>query len=73
MKAKIRLETLTDIKNFVSAVNSLDASVFLTDGEGFCVSGKSIMGALYTLEWSDVYVTSDKDIYSKIKDFVADD
>ena len=73
MKAKIRLDTLTDVKNFVDAVRSLDAQVVLTDGEGFCVSGKSLMGALYTLEWNDVYVSCDKDIYSKIKEYVYED
>ena len=73
MKAKIRLDTLTDIRSFVDAVSSVAADVHLSDGQGLKVSGKSLLGAAYTMEWHDVYVECDFDIYSKISQFVVND
>ena len=74
MKVKIRLGTLSDIKGFVSAASKIvDAEVYLTDGNNLTVSAKSVLGAMYTMEWNDIYCTCDKDIYSTIRSFAADE
>ena len=73
MKAKVRLDTLSDIKNFVNAVSPIAAEVCLTDGNNLTVSAKSILGAMYTMEWGEVYCTCDKEIYSIIRAFVVEE
>lgn len=74
MKVKVRLDTLSDIKGFVTAVSKVGgAEVHLTDGNNLTVNAKSILGAMYTMEWSEVYCTSDKDIYSIIRAFIVED
>lgn len=73
MKVKIRLETLSDIREFVSTATSIDACIHLTDGNRLTVSAKSILGAMYSMEWSDIYCTSDKDIYMAIRKFVIEE
>lgn len=73
MRIKVRLDTLSDIKRFVDAANNvIGAEVYLTDGNNFTVSAKSILGATYTMEWNEVYCTCSKDIYNIIRAFVAE-
>lgn len=69
-KYKIRLETLTDINNFVKIVNNFDEPIILNDGAGFSVNAKSILGAMYTIEWNELYVMSDVNIYNSINQFI---
>lgn len=73
MRVKVRLDMLSDIKGFVSAVSPIAAEVHLTDGNNLTVSAKSILGAMYTMEWNEVYCTCDKDIYSAIRAFVVEE
>lgn len=70
MKVKVRLDTLSDIKGFVSAVSPIAAEVHLTDGNNLTVSAKSILGAMCTIEWNEVYCTCSKDIYYHIQPYV---
>lgn len=64
MRLKIRLDTLTDINQFVKKISELDENtkVCLEDLKGFRVSARSLLGVVYTVEWSEVYCMSDKDI-----------
>ena len=70
MRAKIRLDTLSDIRKFVDITSSENGKIVLIDGSGMCVNAKSLIGTMYTTEWSEVWCESDKDIYQKIKEFV---
>lgn len=72
MKAKINIDTLSKINSFVAICSKLDCKVDLVDGNGYRVSGKSLMGAVATMEWSDVYAECERDIYAEIKEFVVD-
>ena len=72
MRVKVRLDTQKEIARFVNAVASVDVPVFLTSG-AYCVSGKSLLGAIYTLEWNDLWCECDKDIYHLIEDFIIVD
>ena len=67
-RAKVRLDTKTEIINFVSRVTSVSVPVFLTSG-ALCVSGKSLLGAIYTLEWDDLWCECEEDIYNHIERF----
>ena len=73
MKYKIRLDTLTDVNNFVKIASNYPGKITLTDGDNFTVNGKSLLGAMYTMEWDQIYCSSDHEIYHLIKDFVEDE
>ena len=68
-RAKVRLDTRTDILRFVERVCSVSVPVFLTSGV-YCVSGKSLLGAIYTLEWDNLWCECEEDIYHLIEDFI---
>ena len=72
VKAKINLDTMSKINAFVGICSRLDCKVNLIDGNGYCVSAKSLVGALATVDWNQVFVECDKDIYAYIQDFLAD-
>lgn len=71
MRAKLRLDTLTDVQNFVRIANEIDTPIIIKDGDGHCVSGKSIMGMLYSLEWKEIWCECNEDIYSNIEQYVV--
>lgn len=74
MKVKVRLDTLSDVKGFVDIATKVEgAEVHLTDGNNLTVSAKSILGAMYTMEWNAIYCTCDKDIYSAIRSFIIEE
>ncbi len=69
-KYRINLVTMTDINEFVKIASNLRPQVHLIDGSGFRVNGKSLLGAMATVEWDELYAECDEDIYSDIADFV---
>lgn len=70
MRAKIRLDTMRDIQGFVNAVSTIPESVILEDNDGNRVSAKSLIGAIYTMEWTCVYCYCDKDIHYVISPWI---
>lgn len=70
-KVKIELNTLTDIREFVDIVSdpSIEGPVKLTDGTNYTVNAKSLLAAMCTVEFSELYCVSDEDIYTKIQKF----
>ena len=76
MKARIRLETITDIGNFVVAVEtatSKDDKVYVTDGDRMCVNAKSFLGLVHAREFNKIFVESEKDIYRAIRSFIVEE
>jgi hypothetical protein len=73
MKAKVDLVTGEDVNGFVNAVSALgdDVEVLLTDSNKFCVSAKSLLGAVCTIDWKDVYCVCDKDISTLIRPWIV--
>lgn len=70
MEVKIVLDTMTDIQKFVNTVSGVEEKVTLKDGSGHCVSAKSLLGAIYTMEWKDIYCHCERDITTKIMPWV---
>lgn len=70
MKQRIRLDTVKDINNFVSIATAIPHKVFLTDGKEFKVSAKSLLGAMFTVEWDEIYCECDTDISGKIVNYI---
>ena len=70
MKAKIRLDTLRDVNEFVRVCANVVPQVYVTDGSGLRVSAKSLLGVMYALEFSEIWCECDTDIYFDIERFV---
>ena len=70
-RVKIDLNTLTDIREFVDIVSNpeIKGPIKLTDGSNYTVNAKSLLAAMCTVEWSELYCVSDEDIYTKIQKF----
>lgn len=72
MKVKINIDTLSKINAFVSICSKLDCKINLIDGHGYCISAKSLIGAMATMDWTQVFVECEKDIYADIQDFIIE-
>lgn len=71
MRAKIRLDTMKDIKQLVAICTKINEPVYITDGTGLKVSAKSILGVRYSMEFADIWCECEKDIYNEIESFVV--
>jgi hypothetical protein len=68
---RINLITTSDITEFTNICQKIDGKVELfCKKTGYRVSGKSLLGCLAAMEFEEVYVDSDKDIYNKIEKWV---
>jgi hypothetical protein len=65
-RTKIRLDTMSDVNKFVSEMNKVNDKVWLEDDDGNRVSAKSLLGALYSMEWKRIYCYCEKDIASHL-------
>lgn len=70
MKVQITLETMSDVTEFVSIATRVLEPVYLV-GDDFRVSAKSLLGALCSMEWNELWCECSVDIYSKIEKFVV--
>ena len=68
-KYKIELVTFKDISDFVKVAEKHSCRITLTDGTGYCVNGKSLIGAMATVEWDNLYCESEEEIYAEISKF----
>jgi hypothetical protein len=72
MRVEINLDTMSKINKFVAICSGLDCNINLIDGEHYRVSAKSLIGAIATMDWTNVYVECEKDIYLHIKEFIVE-
>ena len=70
MRVKVELVTMEDAANIVKIACGVKEPVYLV-GENFRVSAKSLLGALCSMEWNELWCECEKDIYSKIERFVV--
>ena len=54
-RMEIRLDTLSDVNKFIAVMGGVKDKVWLEDDEGNRVSAKSLLGALYSMEWTHIY------------------
>lgn len=71
MKAKIRLDGLTDVARFVLKASSVKEPVYVTCGDRICVSGKSFLGLAHAQEFKELWCECEKDIYTLIEEFIV--
>lgn len=74
MKARIRLDTMSEITSFCAAVNKLDCDVYLVDRRHrYKVNAKSQLSCmLASAEWSELAVECEEDIYQAIKTWIIE-
>lgn len=73
MRERIRLDTMSEINNFVADMTKYGGKVSLTDKErNFVVSAKSMLGAVYSMEWDEIWVECDEDIYHLIRKYMVE-
>lgn len=72
MKNKIRLDTMSDINNFCTAVSKVNCDVYLVDTEHrYKVNAKSQLSCMLAgAEWSSISVECEEDIYQLISEWV---
>lgn len=70
MRAKIELVTMEDANTMVKIASQIKEPVYLVSGD-FRVSAKSLLGALCSMEWNELWCECEKDIFSKIVQFVV--
>lgn len=74
MRNKIRLDTITDVRDFVCAVENLPGDIVITDGSKHKINAKSILGAVYArADFSELWIESENDIYRHIEKFVINE
>jgi hypothetical protein len=65
-RTKIRLDTMSDVNGFVSAMSKVNEKVWLEDDDGNRVSAHSLLGVLYSMEWKHIYCYCTRDISSHL-------
>lgn len=73
MRNKIRLDTMKDINDFVAATTKLPGKIVVTDNEDHRVNAKSLLGMVYALEFQEMYVESEENIYFAIRQFIVEE
>lgn len=71
MSYKIRLDTLSEVNQFVKVASSVPGQVTITDKQGLRVNGKSVLGMLYAMEFEELWCESDVEIYHLIENFLV--
>ena len=75
MRNKIRLDTLSDVQNFLDKIKDVDKEVYLTDPvHRFKVNAKSILSIILAqTEWNSIWVECEKDIYQLVERWVINE
>ena len=73
MRNRITLDTVSDVKEFVAIVSKIPHKVFLVSGAGFRLSAKSILGAIASMTFSELWVECEADIYGYIHRFIKEE
>jgi hypothetical protein len=75
MRVKLNLDTMKKVSDFVGVATTVQSNVYLTnDNHQFVVNAKSMIAALYSLEWSEgIWLEcEDENAYSLFRLFMED-
>ncbi len=70
MRVKIRIDTLSDARSISEIANKIEEKVTLEDNTGNVVSAKSLLGAIYTMEFNEIWCCCEKDITSLLSNWI---
>lgn len=73
MRMKIRIDTASEAVKLTNLAQCLNGEITITDSNGMRVSAKSLLGALYSLEFEEIWLESDNDYYSAFRDFAMEE
>lgn len=74
MKLKIRLDTDSDAVRLVGIASRLKENITLTDGNGLCVSAKSLLGTMYVrFEFNEIWLETENEHFFDFKDFMVEE
>lgn len=71
MRNRIRIDTIKQANELASIMGKLDGKITITDGQGLTVNAKSVLGALHAMEFENLWIESEKDIYMAIEPFIV--
>lgn len=75
MRVKLNLDKASSISDFVNVASGVKGNVYLTNNDHqYVVSAKSLLGAMYSLEWSDgIWLEcEDENAYSIFRKFMEE-
>lgn len=70
---RIELVTAKDCQDFVNVTSRCPGAIVLESSNGFRINAKSLIGAMASMEWEDLYCVSDRDIYGAIQKWIVND
>ena len=73
MRAKLRIDTFNAAKDFANKCRNLEGNIIVKDPNGLCVNGKSILGMLHALEFTELWVESDIDHWIDLREFIIEE
>ena len=62
---------MSDINEFVAITTKCNGRIVVKDDEGHCVNAKSLLGMMYAMEFKELYVESEENIYREISKFIV--
>lgn len=71
MRNRIRIDTIEQANRFAAITAGLNGRITITDGNGLTVNAKSVLGALHAMEFENLWVESEEDIYMAIEPFIV--
>lgn len=71
MRNRIRIDTIKQANELAAIMGKLDGKITITDGQGLTVNAKSVLGALHAMEFENLWIESEKDIYMAIEPFIV--
>ena len=75
MRVKIRLDTKSAAAH-LSHIASLqkEEEIYIRDGRGLlCAHAKSVLGVLYSMEFSELWLESPSDLYFAFREFIVEE
>lgn len=70
MRNRIRIDTVKQANKLAAITAGLDGKITITDGQGLTVNAKSVIGALHAMEFDELWLESENDIYMAIEPFI---
>ena len=72
MRIKIRLDTIKDAQKLADIAQDLSDEITITDNNGLRVNAKSVLGAIYALEFNELWLESECDHSIAFMNFEAE-
>ena len=71
MRNRIRIDTVKQANELAAITGKFNGRITITDGQGLTVNAKSVLGALHAMEFNELWIESENDIYMAIEPFIV--